>query len=128
MDKVRNNADEKGVKDVINVIKTMVNPFENNHENLVNLSSGAVACPAIEDDMSKMLEKGKAASTNFLETHVIGEEPNIYSTIKKTNLRTFSSSGKKLTNKGSKGQLVAMKNSRALFAKMLLLITKSRNL
>ena len=98
----------------------MVNPFENNHENLVNLSSGAVASPAIEDDMSKMLEKGKAASANFLETHVIGEEPNIYSTIKKTNLQTFSSLGKKLTNKGSKGQLVAMKNSRALFAKMLL--------
>ena len=32
-----------------------------------------------------------------------------------------------MKNKGSKGQLVAMKNSKALFAKMLL-IAKSRNL
>ena len=127
MDKTRNDADEKAVKSAINVIKSMVNPFENNHENLVHISSGAVASPAIEDDMNKMLEKGKAASASFLETHIIGEEPNIYSTIKKTNLRTFSSLGKKVTNKGSKGQLVAMKNTRALFAKMLL-IAKSRNL
>ena len=126
MDKTRNDADEKAVKSVINVIKSIVNPFENNHENLVHISSGAVASPAIEDDMTKMLEKGKAASASFLETHIIGEEPNIYSTIKKTNLRTFSSLGK-VTNKGSKGQLVAMKNTRALFAKMLL-IAKSRNL
>jgi hypothetical protein len=35
--------------------------------------------------------------------------------------------GKKVTNKGSKGQLVAMKNSKTLFAKMLL-IAKSQNL
>jgi hypothetical protein len=70
--------------------------------------------------MNKMLEKGKTASASFIETHIIGEEPNIYSTIKKTNLRTFSFLGKKVTNKGSKGQLVAMKNSKILFAKMLL--------
>ena len=127
MDKSRNDADEKAVKDVMNVIKSMVNPFENNHEKLVHISSGAVCSPAIEEDMKKMLEKGEAASASFLETHVIGEEPNIYSTIKKTNLQTFSSLGKKVTNKGSKGQLVAMKNSRALFARMLL-VAESRNL
>lgn len=79
-----------------------------------------MASNAVEDDMNKMLEKGKTASASFIETHIIGEEPNIYSTIKKTNLQTFS-------NKGSKGQLVAMKNSKILFAKMLL-IAKSRNL
>ena len=113
--------------DVINIIKSMVNPFENDHEHLVHIASGAVASPAIEDDMNKMLEKGKSASASFIETHIIGEEPNIYSTIKKTNLRTFSSLGKKVTNKGSKGQLVSMKNSKILFAKMLL-IARSRNL
>ena len=127
MDKTRNEADEKAVKDVINIIKSMVNPFENDHENLVHIASGAVASPTVEDDMNKMLEKGKTASASFIETHIIGEEPNIYSTTKKTNLQTFSSLGKKVTNKGSKGQLVAMKNSKILFAKMLL-IAKSRNL
>ncbi|CAB4015109.1 Hypothetical predicted protein, partial [Paramuricea clavata] len=72
LDKAQNKADEKAVKDVINITK-------------------------------------------------------LYSTIKKTNLQTFSSLGKEATNKGSKEQLVAMKNSNILFAKMLL-IAKSRNL
>ena len=71
----------------------MVNTFENNHENLVHISSGAVASPAIEDDMNKMLEKGKAASASFLETHIIGEEPNIYSTIKSANIFIFGKEG-----------------------------------
>jgi hypothetical protein len=35
-DKARNEADEKAVKDVINIIKSMVNPFENYHKNLMH--------------------------------------------------------------------------------------------
>ena len=62
-----------------------------------------------------------------MKTNIIGEDPNIYSTIKKTNLKTFSYLGKKVTSKSTKGKLVAMKNSKILFAKMLL-IAKSRNL
>ena len=65
-----------------------------------------------------MLEKGKSASINFMKTNIIGEDPNIYSTIKKTNLKTFSYLGKKITSKSTKGKLVAMKNSKILFAKM----------
>ena len=70
MDKSRNDADEKAVKDVMNVIKLMVNPIENNHEKLVHISSGAVCSPAIEEDVKKMVEKGEAASASFLEMHV----------------------------------------------------------
>ena len=120
MSKSRIEADEKAVLDV-------VNPFDNEYKDLVHLASGTVASSAVSHDMKTMLEKGKNASINFMKTNIIGEARNIYSTIKKTNLKAFSSSGSKVTSKGSKGQLVAMKNSKIFFAKMVL-IPKSRNL
>ena len=55
----------------------MLNPFENTHKNLVNLSSGAFATAVIEHDMNKMLEKEKVASASFLGTRIIGET-NVY--------------------------------------------------
>lgn len=127
LDKKRVEADEKAVVDVMKTIKSMINPFDENHENLVHLASGAVATPAIADDMRSMLEKGEAAAVEFMKKHIIGHEPNIYSPIKKINLQTFSAMGKKVTTKNKRGEIVAMKNSKNLFGKMLL-IAKSRDL
>lgn len=105
----------------------MTNPFESDKDELVHLASGAVATPAVVEDMKMMLEKGRMKADEFMKTKIVGDEPNIYATIKKTKLETFSSLGKKVTNKNTKGELVAMKNSKALFSKMLL-IARSRNL
>ena len=46
-------ADEKAVKDVVKTVETMINPFENNKQ-LVHLASGAVATPAVAQDMKTM--------------------------------------------------------------------------
>lgn len=127
LDKTRVEADEKAVVDVMKTIKSMINPFDENHESLVHLASGAVATAAIADDMGSMLEKGEAAAVEFMKKHIIGHEPNIYSPIKKINLQTFSAMGKKVTTKSRRGEIVAMKNSKNLFGKMLL-IAKSRDL
>lgn len=90
------------------------------------MASGAVATPAVAEDMKTMLEKGKVAADNFMKTIVVEDGPDIYATIKRTKL-TFSSMGKKVTNKNIKGDLVALKNSEILFSKMLL-IAKNRDL
>lgn len=108
-------------------VESMINPFENDKEELVHLASGAVATPAVAEDMKTMLEKGKMAADKFMKTNIVGDEPNIYATIKKTKLQTFSSLGKKVVDKNKKGKLVALKNSKILFTKMLL-IAKSRDL
>ena len=94
----------------------MVNPFENEYADLVHLASGTVASPAVADDMKTMLEKGKSASINFMKTNIIGEDPNIYLTIKKTNLKTLSYLGKKVTSKSTKGKFFAMKFSIKFFS------------
>ena len=126
MDKTRATADEKAVTYVIQTVQAMINPFDNDYQGLVHLSSGAVATSTVTDDMKTMLERGESAAVEFMQSNIIGEEPNIYTTIKKTRLQTFSSIGKKVTSKSKKGQIVALKNSKMLFAKMLL-IARSRN-
>jgi hypothetical protein len=77
--------------------------------------------------MKTMLEKGECAAVEFMESNIVGEEPDIYTKIKKTQLHTFSLIGKKVNCKSKKGEILALKNSKALFAKMLLK-AKSRNL
>ena len=127
MDKTRIEADEKAVEDVTKTITSMINPFANEHDELVHLASGTIAPLEVAEDMKTMLQKGETAAVEFMKTHIIGSEPNIYSTLKKTKLQTYSVVGKKVTSKSKKGELVAMKNSKTLFAKMLL-IAKSREL
>lgn len=127
LDKTRIAADNKAVSDVIQTIETMINPFDNDYQGLVHLASGAVATSTVTDDMKTMLIRGESAAVDFMKTNIVGEESNIYMTIKKTGLKTFSSIGKKVISKSRKGQIVALKNSKMLFAKMLL-IARSRNL
>lgn len=120
LDKTRIAADNKAVSDVIQPIETMINPFDNDYQGLVHLASGAVATSTVTDDMKTMLIRDESTAVDFMKMNIVGEEYNIYMTIKKTGLKTFSSIGKK-------GQIVALKNSKILFAKMLL-IARSRNL
>ena len=58
MDRSRIGADEKAVLDVVKIVKLMVNPFNNEHEDLMHLASGTVASSALSDDM-KMMKKMK---------------------------------------------------------------------
>jgi hypothetical protein len=127
LDETRTKADEKAIVSVINTIESMINPFESAQHELVQLVSGTVATPAIANDMKTMQKKGESAAVKFMETNIVGQEPNIYCTIPKTKLQTFSELGKKVTSKSRKGKLVTLKNSKNLFAKMLL-VAKSRNL
>jgi hypothetical protein len=77
----------------------MVNPFENDHQGLVHLSSGVVATTAVESDMKNMFEKGDIAAVKFMRSNILSPEPDIYTPIKKTKLRTFSSMSKKVNTK-----------------------------
>ena len=85
LDNTKIEADEKAVVSVMKTIQTMINPFETgDKKELVHLASGVVATPAIAEDMRTMLEKGKLAADNFMKSNIVGEEPNIHATIKKT--------------------------------------------
>ena len=73
-----------------------------------------------------MFERGEKAALDFMNTKVLCSKPDIYAAIKKTNLKTFSQMSTKVNSKNRKGDVVAVKNSKKLFAKMLL-IARSRD-
>ena len=77
LDRSRIEANEKALLDVVKTVKLMVNPFDNEHEDLVHLASGTVASSAVSDDMKTTLEKGENAAINFTKTNIVGEAPNI---------------------------------------------------
>ena len=127
MDKTRAAADEKAVTDIIETVETMMNPFEHNDGSSLYLCSGVVGNSLIKSDMEEMYQKGENAAMNFMTQQIMSERPDIYTPIKKINLQTFTSIAKTIKSKSKKGEIVALKNSKALFARMLL-IAKSRNL
>ena len=93
----------------------------------MHLCNGSVASNDVESDMKNMYKRGEAAAVSYMKTNILSQKPDIYTPIQKMNLRTFSSMNKKVTSKTKKGEIVALKNSNNLFAKMIL-IARSRDL
>eukprot|EP00794_Sanderia_malayensis_P020891 gene20891-22942_t len=117
-------ADEKAVVDIMQTVESMINPFENFDGSLLHLSSGIVANSNITSHMKDMHERRENAAMNFMRQQIMCENPNICTPIKKTNLRTFSSLTKTIKSKNKKGDIVALKNSKVLFARMILIATR----
>ena len=126
LDQTRIKSDVDAVKGVIHTIDAFVNPFQNEHTELTHLASGKVATNAVALDMTNMFERGKKAALDFINTNVLCTKLDIYAAIRKTNLKTFSQMSTKVNSKNGKGDIVAIKNSKRLFAKMLL-IARSRD-
>ena len=127
LDTTRIKSDASAVADVVELVNTTVNHFDNEFQSLVHLSNGTVAPNNVESDMKNMHEKGEVAAVSYMKTNILSSKPDIYTPVKKFNLRTFSSVNKKINSKTKNGDIVTLKNSMKLFAKMLL-IAKNRDL
>lgn len=106
-------------------VSNMINPFSSDHDGLVNITSGV----ELQKDAAKNLldanSLGENQFTAFCEDNLLGDNRDIYAKIKRNKLRTFSCKSKKVTD--SKGQTIAVKSTRNLFAR-LLVISKTRKI
>jgi hypothetical protein len=127
LDLSRQKRDEAAVGNVIKTIESMINPFDLDLEEMVQLSTGTVADDATSVDMEQSHDIGEAKLMSFLKERVLVDEPDIYSPMTKQKLKTFSSMSKGIASKNSSGAACSLKNDRNLFAR-LLLIGKSRNI
>ena len=127
MDLSRQKRDEAAVGNVIKTIESMINPFDLDLEEMVQLSTGTVADDATSVDMEQSHDIGEAKLMSFLKERVLVDEPDIYSPMTKQKLKTFSSMSKGIASKNSSGAACSLKNDRNLFAR-LLLIGESRNI
>ena len=80
---------------------------------------------SIADDLLGAERLGESQFSEFCETNLFSDSPDIFAKISLNKLRTFAS--KKLTAKDSKGKEIVTKSSRNLFAKLLVL-SKTREI
>ena len=125
MDKTHKEKHEKDVQSVINTIQSMVNPFDTTQPNLVHLASGVIAPAAIRHDLLSAKSLGEERFRVFVQEN-LSDKPDVFDTIQKTKLQTFSSALKPTKITTSKGKEVSLKSSRNLCARLLLL-AKSRD-
>ena len=119
MDDFREKKDEKDVISAMATIESMINPFESERTELLQLASGTVADAQTTLDMRNLWKLGQEKTQDFINNRIMCEESNIYSTIKRSKLHTFTNMHKNLQTKTSKGEIVAIKNTKNVFAKLI---------
>ena len=102
-------------------IQNMVNPFEPGRTELVHLTSGLVATENVRTDLLKANHIGEERLESFITDRLFVPEPDIFATIRKVKLKTFSSMTKKVKVSSKSGADATLKSNRNLFARMLLL-------
>ena len=117
----RLKKDEEAAKTICETVKGMVNPFTFESEQLVNIASGVVSNQEVAEDLSNMYEKGEVIASEFIRNNVISDNPDLYKSIKKSNVKTFASSAKLVSVKTKKDEVVVLKSTKYLFARLLLL-------
>lgn len=100
---------------------SMMNPFDNDFEKLVHIVSGLEASNKVEEATKTVWETGEAEFTSYVLENILSDTPDICKTMKKTKLKTFQNQSKKVPTKSSKNEMVAVKSTKDLFAKMVLL-------
>ena len=123
VDATRVQLDEQATQAVMETVDNMINPFECLENNLVQISSGAVASKKVTDDLMKAKEIGNSARVEFCGERLQSNQSDFFGTLKK--LLTFANLGEEVS-KQVKGKQVTLKASRDLFAG-LLIISKIRN-
>lgn len=98
----------------------MSNPFSPEcPSELVNICSGVLADKETASDMENAYLKGDEKFENY-STKILCEEPDIFSKIKTTRLRTFKSMAKPTSAKTSSGMVVPIKNDCRFWARLVL--------
>ena len=105
----------------------MTDPFDDDLEDLVNISNGEIATVSVSNDLLKCHEIGEKKFEEFVSQKVKADKPDIFTPIPKTNLKTFSkkSTGSKTTTK--EGKVVELRND-SKFISRLLAIGQSREI
>ena len=106
-------------------ICSMTNPFSADQRELVGISSGVEVESKIADNILQAEQLGEQQFSDFFESNLLSDKPDLFTKIKQNKLKPFSS--KHLTVKNSKGRQLVVKTSRDLFAR-LLIMSKSREI
>ena len=65
-DHSRMKCDAAAVASAMELMETMINPFDNEYQSLVNVCNGSVAPPEVSSDMRTVLERDEDAALSFM--------------------------------------------------------------
>ncbi|KAG1673900.1 Kinesin-like protein KIF12 [Nymphon striatum] len=122
--------DELDVKNLTDMIESSwINPFSNDYDDLVSISTGRVAPKEVVQDLCSAYKIGQNAYRVFREERLQNTPPlkNFHDPLQKQKLKTFSSTLEKTHCKKQSSTETILKANRNLFARMIL-IASSRNL
>lgn len=119
----KREQNENAVKKIISAIKEkFVNPFqikENEKTNLVNIATGSVAPPEIKHDILNAKSIGMTSANEYIRKRLINREVPFWDSIKKLNLRTFSSMDKQIKIPRQNEATLILKTQQNLFSRLL---------
>ncbi|XP_071822275.1 uncharacterized protein [Apostichopus japonicus] len=120
LDKTRICKDEEHTNLVMATVESMINPFEPDQHQLVNISSGVVATDDVCEDLLSAQEVGETAVQAYCKERLQQGDKDVFATLRKCNLKSFTSMVKKVKS-NQKGKEIVLKSDRNLFARLLLI-------
>ena len=123
----RIERDEADVRSLLLMLEsTWINPFNNEQQELVCLSTGKAATNEIENDLQQAKDIGEKAYKSFSAERLECHPPKVkfHDTLTKAKLKTFSDLNKKMKVQKGTANEVILKADRALFAKMIVIAEK----
>ena len=87
----RDNAD---VDKIVETTNSMINPFEYEEEELLHITSGAVATEEVEKDLQSAYDRGEAAFIALCKECLQTQKVDLLTSMKKLKLKTFTSMSK----------------------------------
>ena len=108
-------------------LSNMTSPFDDDLEDLVNISNGEIATAPVSNDLLKSHEIGEKKFEEFVSQKVKADKPDIFTPIQKTNLKTFSKKSMCSKTSTKQGKVVELRND-SKFISRLLAIGQSREI
>ena len=101
----------------------MANPFTTETPDMINIASGEIATPEIQCDLSSAKQKGKDKFSQFVESKLLTQEPDVFSKISQTKLRTFSTSRRPSKDKRQSRNTVDLRNDTKFLVRIFAMAT-----
>uniref|UniRef100_UPI00358FFA87 uncharacterized protein n=1 Tax=Myxine glutinosa TaxID=7769 RepID=UPI00358FFA87 len=118
--------DKADVKKIVDTTNSMVNPFDYEQDELIHITSGAVATQDVQNDMQTAYERGETEFTKLSRERLQTGEVDLFVSMKQMKLKTFTSMSKSVKRRVH-GKDVSLKADRNLLAR-LVVIGRYRNI
>ena len=111
------NREEASIVKLKTIIANYINPFEQTGEELYNLLTKVVVSEDVKKDLCAQSTEGYNLLEKFVTKRIQKGTSNLWSTMKKRNLLTWKSTGKKTKVKVN-NTVIELQEDRSLFARM----------